>query len=642
MLTPKYLQRIVEATEKRTEKLNRYLTAKIVDRILYLFEKKGEINVIPSSVYDAMKQEATGKLMDDIVNGISEQLPDIQEEVKEAFYDAAGKIGVDINSFTRKVIEVEQKNGELLDVDISKLPDATDLEKLGIPQSAAELNLTPKEIRLLESAYRRTNGEIYNLTQTCPVAASRTYIEACDSAYWKVTHGVAPSTAITEAIDEVSSKGITTVYYGSRTDKIETAIARAVRTGVNQANGDITLARCAEMGVGYVLVNSHIGARVTKYEDYTNHSLWQGKVYKLDWSNPILSKYNPTEQEVKENKKSFSFLSAIKNFFSRKTKDDGYEDFIEKCGYGKMLGICGINCRHSFSPFYPGVNINTYKTIATEKNRQRYELEQKQRAMERSIRETKRRQEAFTHADAKDEALAKEIAEKRKQIKERLKKQISEYYDFCKTNRLSRENYRLYVAKEYGVENSIVPKRLMDEYTKRSRAEIETTTKQIRSELDNVMVRKSKWSGNVNIVPFDAGGVKEWNCSITIGENASDMTIRHELIHSYSVSYYDKEAYLRHRLIEEASTEFLAREIGKTKGELISEDAWDIKILRNINSTAKLYDTDYEFAVALMNKYMPERISWLISVINSSDISDVDKDMLFELVSKLEGELDGI
>ena len=31
MLTPKYLQRIVEATEKRTEKLNRYLTDKIVD-----------------------------------------------------------------------------------------------------------------------------------------------------------------------------------------------------------------------------------------------------------------------------------------------------------------------------------------------------------------------------------------------------------------------------------------------------------------------------------------------------------------------------------------------------------------------------------------------------------------------------------
>ena len=43
MLTPRYLQRIIEATEKKAEQLNDYLVSRIVDRILTLYEKTGEI-----------------------------------------------------------------------------------------------------------------------------------------------------------------------------------------------------------------------------------------------------------------------------------------------------------------------------------------------------------------------------------------------------------------------------------------------------------------------------------------------------------------------------------------------------------------------------------------------------------------------
>ena len=34
-----------------------------------------------------------------------------------------------------------------------------------------------------------------------------------------------------------------------------------------------------------------------------------------------------------------------------------YPDFIKTTGYGLVDGLHGANCRHSFSPFYPGVSV---------------------------------------------------------------------------------------------------------------------------------------------------------------------------------------------------------------------------------------------------------------------------------------------
>lgn len=38
-----------------------------------------------------------------------------------------------------------------------------------------------------------------------------------------------------------------------------------------------------------------------------------------------------------------------------------YEDFVTVTGYGvDPLGLCGINCYHSFSPFIEGVSVRNY------------------------------------------------------------------------------------------------------------------------------------------------------------------------------------------------------------------------------------------------------------------------------------------
>lgn len=449
MLTPEYLTRIVEATQEKVSEVNSYLAARIARRIKELFENTGKVDISPSSISDIKKQLAAGRVYEDVQAEIEKKLPGIQREVKRAFYDAASKISYDNSVFTEKAVEIEQEQGNLLDVE---LPKATKFERIGIPEDASKLNMTPKEIRVLESAYKRTNGEIYNLTRTCAGEAQRDFIDACDRAFFRVKRGVSIDTAIMDAINEVASKGITTVHYGRRNDSIESAIARAVRTGVNQANGDVVLTRCAEMGVNHVLVSQHVGARVTDRADFTNHSLWQGKVYRVDWNNPVLSQYEPTPQEIQGDSRSFAFLDKIKSFF--KTKDNGnqYKDFIAECGYGQMLGICGINCRHSFGAFYPGVNINTNKPIDQELNKEKYKLEQKQRSMERAIRKTKRIKSAIEASGLEGEEFADRIRE----INRLIKAQTESYNRFCAEyadKGIKPINWRLKVAKAEGIPN---------------------------------------------------------------------------------------------------------------------------------------------------------------------------------------------
>ena len=443
MLSPDYLRRITERTEQKVAEVNEYLIDKIVKRIVRLFEETGEIKLIPSSLLDIKKQQNAGKLLEEIQGEVEKRLPDIKNEVRRAFHDAGAKIADDVNATTGQILHAEQEKGNLSDVEMPQFESRQKAIRI------SELNMTDKEISCLESAYRRTEGEIYNLTKTTASQAQKAFIEACDAAYFKATHGTSLDTAIADAIKEVSAKGMTVIHYKSgHEDKIEVAIARAVRTGVNQANGDITLTRCAEAGVNYVVASSHIGARVTPYADYRTHADWQGKVYSLDWDNPVLSKYTPQAHE--QPKGEFSFLNRMREFF-QKQKNKKYKDFIETCGYGKMLGICGINCRHSYGLFYPGISINNQKQYDSEENKKRYQVEQRQRAMERAIRKTKRELNALDNSGLENE----EVNTRRRELKQLLYNQDDAYQEYCRKNRLNPLNYRLQIAKTYGINNSV-------------------------------------------------------------------------------------------------------------------------------------------------------------------------------------------
>lgn len=427
MITPEYLNEIMYGVEDKLLVVNEYLLQIMIERIMATFENGDGELFIPATQNDLRKLLQNGVLFEDIQQAIESSMPQIESAIRDAFYQSASVINEQNMVFAHKIVELEN----LASVTVPEW------EQVGITQNAKDLSMTKSEIRQLESAFRRTKGEMRNLTRTTALKSQQNYINACDNAYMKVKSGVSVQTAVVDAIKEISDKGIEVVNYrGGKTEKMEIAIARAVRTGVNQANGDIVLTRCAEMGVNYVKTSSHLGARVTKENDYTNHSWWQGRVFSVNWDDSALVDY---AKAVSETEQGFEWLAEMREALREKQKKYNFPDFIESTGYGDILGLCGINCRHSFYPFYPDVQGDTDDRPNMAQNEKRYKLEQKARAMEREIRKTKRELVGLKASGRNDD----EFKAEKKRIREKLTKQSDAYMKFCKDNDIKPRNMSL-------------------------------------------------------------------------------------------------------------------------------------------------------------------------------------------------------
>lgn len=264
---------------------------------------------------------------------------------------------------------------------------------------------SPHYQRLLQRGYEKTMGSWENLTGTTANSTHQLFIKTLDQVWAAVTSGgEGYIQAYTDAIDRIAEDGLIITYPSGHRDTIETATLRAIRTGISQTTAEIQTARMDEVGWDLVTVSSHQGAR-------PSHQVWQGKIYSRSGAS-------------------------------------GYEDFVTATHYGEGDGLCGWNCRHHFSPYFPGL-VPPYKDYSNEENVRLYELSQEQRAMERSIRKTKR--QIACYETAMDGATGQEdrdrisftLSAKRK----RLKDQMEAYNEFCGENGLRPLKERLAIAK---------------------------------------------------------------------------------------------------------------------------------------------------------------------------------------------------
>lgn len=269
-------------------------------------------------------------------------------------------------------------------------------------------------------------GDVTNLTRTTAVYGQQSYIDALNEAVMKVQSGAfSQQEAVKQAILACASSG-SHVEYAQRSMSLDAAINMCVRTSVNQTCGKMTEIFAADMGAEYYEVSAHFGAR-------PSHQEWQGEVYKIDGS------------------------------------DGEYANFADSTGYGEVDGLCGVNCRHSFYPYWPDISKRAYTEerlaeMADEHGTYKgveysgYELSQKQRGYESAIRRTKRELASLNAAmtETSDDELRKVLKEEFDAKSHRLKAQTDRLKGFCKETGRQRDTSREQVHASWDANGNVV------------------------------------------------------------------------------------------------------------------------------------------------------------------------------------------
>lgn len=384
MLTPQELLEIVDTMQPLLDELNGWIVRDMIERLMARLGRGEGFLLTGTDQWQLEVYKAAGGHYDALQQEIQTFAKKSEAEVKAIFEDAGVRAWEADNAFYV----------------------AQGMETVKLAQSE-------RMVQILTDTYQRTNGEIKNFTRTTAAASQQRFIQVLDDAHFKVVTGAQSYTqAVKDAVEDIAGTQTKVHYPTGHIDTIETAVLRAVRTGVAQASGNMSIQGMVERDWDLIRVSAHLGARYGDGgENPGNHFWWQGKLY------------------------------------SRTGKSTEYPDFVQSTGYGTGIGLCGWNCRHSFGPGDP--NHNPYVGFDAEENRKAYDLSQKQRAMERKIRRQKTKLLGLRQAvdSAQDEAVKAELQNEYDNEAVKLGRYNAQYNRFCKANDLKRLSDRISVAK---------------------------------------------------------------------------------------------------------------------------------------------------------------------------------------------------
>ncbi len=347
MLKPKYIEQLPERL------LELYAEVEL-DILVNMAERLSKLTFIPAAQWQYYKLAEMGAVHETMVKKLTE-----------------------VSGLTRKEIETLIQYAGFKAIE----SDGRIYRKAGL--SPSPLDASPSLQAVLQAGIDSTEGLFDNLTRTTANTATRQFEQALDRAWLQINTGAFDyNTAVRGAIKELSERGLAVISYPTgHTDYMETAVRRAVVTGVNQTALRLQDTLANEMGSDLVETTAHAGARNTGTGP-ANHAEWQGKI------------------------------------FSRSGRHPKYPDFRISTGYGTGEGLGGWNCRHSFFPYFEGqepvytkeelegLNAPIYEYDG--KRLTEYEAAQTQRGIERSIRRWKREYKAMEAAgQPTDEAAAR-------------------------------------------------------------------------------------------------------------------------------------------------------------------------------------------------------------------------------------------
>ncbi|WP_181315424.1 phage minor capsid protein [Salsuginibacillus halophilus] len=245
---------------------------------------------------------------------------------------------------------------------------------------------------ILDGYQAQANDTLRSVNNTLLDQSEETYRNMLTRASADVRAGVkSPEQALRDTVREWSHKGMPALIRSDGAEMSPEGYVRTVmRTMSNRVTNDIQEKRFDEWGVDLVEVSSHVGAR-PKCEPH------QGKVY------------------------------------SRGGDSDNYPP-LSSTSMGEKDGLFGINCRHVKYPYFPGQSKQQNEPVNKTENDRAYKNSQKQRNIERKIRQAKSEKRTM-------EALGDE--EGVKQANERMRLQQSNMRKFAddtgRTRRRERE-----------------------------------------------------------------------------------------------------------------------------------------------------------------------------------------------------------
>ena len=232
---------------------------------------------------------------------------------------------------------------------------------------------------------------------------SQVYTKYLDAACYDIVTGAFDyNSVLRRVVTQLTNSGLRQIDYSSgRANRVDVAARRAVMTAVSQITGKISEYNAQKLGTEYFEVEWHAGARPT-------HAVWQGRV----WSK---------------------------------------EQLYSVCGLGTVTGLLGVNCYHTYYPFFPGISQRNWSDDwLEEQNRKEaepksfdgkeytlYEAKQMQRQMETAMRAQREKVRLLQHGGADQDEI---ILHKAK-----YQGQLNEYSRFCRKMSLTEERERIYL-----------------------------------------------------------------------------------------------------------------------------------------------------------------------------------------------------
>lgn len=303
-------------------------------------------------LYQSLEGEILRLVIQRLNNG-SDNIADWQlQKLRELhlFNSETAKLIAEVSGVSEKEVRKMFNNlGQSTIEDIDKLV-ASGLHLKPLPNNIDEV---------LRAYYNQAWGDLNNYVNQTLLSTNYGYGSALSKLYTDIINKTVAAfntglftfeEALERTVRQWAQQGIKSTFIdkGGHTWSIERYVRTVLKSTMGNTYNELRTSRMSEYGVNTVVVTSHMGSRLAC-------SLIQGHVVDLRKNIPINSEYKSI-----------------------------YDPYW-KADYGEAGGHRGVNCRHAWIPFIPGVNTNNQPIFSKAENDKVAALQKRQRELERRI-----------------------------------------------------------------------------------------------------------------------------------------------------------------------------------------------------------------------------------------------------------------